>query len=182
MIYNYDIQRPYAHCINIFKEILLKYSPVSGEELTLREAEPEDALKLNIREEQRDCFDNIDMDYAIRMHAYLNLLTPMNYTLLHGDKILMCITIMPKAVGVGEISFLTDQNFVEANKAVKFAVIRAFHEGLDNLPFRRVQCLVREDFEVGRTFVKKMGMEEEGVLRKFGPQNHNYVMHSLLKV
>ena len=180
MIYNLVIEKPYEHLITVWEEILEKAGEVDGHKLTIRQALPHDAFILDIREEQKDTFDNKDLDYLIRMHAWLNQLTPMNYTVFHGDKILMMITVLVVLPGVAEISFLTDNNFVNASKPVKVSMIKAFHAALRELPFRRLQAKVKEGFTIGTTFVEKLGFEPEGVLKNYGPTD-NYIGYGLIK-
>lgn len=181
MMYNLTIERPYEHLLSVWKEILSPYTDVSGAALTIREALAGDALLLDLRAEQRDTFDNTNIDYLIKAHAWLNLISPMNYTLFHGDKILMMISIIPVFEGVAEISFLTDNNFVNADKRVKLAMIRAFKEATDFLPFRRLQAKVKEGFDIGTKFVESMGLVAEGVLSKYGPEGDNYIMYGKVR-
>jgi hypothetical protein len=180
MIYNLVIEKPYEHLITVWEELLDKPGEIEGERLSIRKALPQDAFMLDIRDEQKDTFDNSNLDYLIRMHAWLNQLTPMNYTVFHGDKILVMITVLVVLPGVAEISFLTDNNFVKASKLVKFHMIKAFQAALNELPFRRIQAKVKEGFTIGTTFVEKLGFEQEGILKNYGPED-NYISYGLIK-
>lgn len=181
MMYNLTIERPYEHLLNVWQEILAAVGEVEGHAITIRTALAGDALLLDVREEQRDTFNNKDIDYLIRAHAWLMMLSPMNYTVFHDDKILMMISISLIADGVAEISFLTDNNFVNSSRLVKIAMIKAFKEATDFLPFRRLQAKVKEGFDIGTRFVERMGMVSEGVLQKYGPEGDNYIMYGKVR-
>jgi hypothetical protein len=175
-MYNPLYSRPYAHLIKVFEDILGEIS----KDLHIRTALAEDVMMLDVRDEQKDTFNLKDPDTIIRTHAWIMQLTPMNYSIFHKDELLLMLTIMPLMSGSAEISFLVDKNFVNASKLVKMQMIKAFNKGLYELPFRRIEAKVKDTFEVGRTFVEKLGMSQEGVLRKFGPEN-DYILYSLIK-
>lgn len=180
MLSNLTIEKPYEHVLPLLQDMLPQH-PVDGNCLYVREALLTDALLLDIREEQKDTFDASNPDLVYRQHAMLRILTPMNYTVFHGNDILLMATILLAGQGVAEISFLVDKRFVNSSRAVRFAMIKFFQEALQVIPFRRVQAKVKESFAVGRTFVEKLGMEQEGILKKFGPDGADYVMYGLIK-
>lgn len=177
MIYNLTIEKPYEHLLQVWQEVLA----IHGPEFSIRKAVPEDGLLLNIRDEQKDTYDNPTLDYLIRMHAFLNMLTPMNYSIFHNDNLMLMATVLPAAEGVGEISFLTDVNFVNAGRLEKLALIKAFHIAIRELPFRRLQAKVKGDFLIGQTFVEKLGFTTEGVMKNYGPKGDDYLLYSLIK-
>ena len=181
MMYNLTVDRPYNHVLKMWQELLDSFGLVEGQPFAIREAVVGDSLLLDLRQEQTDTFDVNDVDYLIRAHAWLMILSPMNYTIFHGDKILLLVSIIPTAPGVAEISFLTDNNLVSASRRVKFTMIKAFKEGLNDLPFRRLQAKVKEGFDVGTTFVEKLGFLKEGVLNQFGPEGDNYIMYGQVR-
>lgn len=181
MIYNLLIEKPYEHVLIHWQERLKELGPVQGEEFSIRYAIPEDGLLLDIRDEQRDTFDKPSYDYLVRTHAHLNILTPMNYTIFHGDKLMLMTSIIIEATRVAEISFLVDKNLPGASKIVRFNMIKLFKQAIEDLPFPRIQARVKSSFQVGRDFVEKMGMEKEGVLRQFGVSGEDYIMYGLIK-
>ena len=181
MMYNLTIERPYEHVLHIWSDLLQSLGEVSGARFSIRTAEATDSLMLDLRPEQKDTFDVHDVDYLIRAHAWLMLMSPMNYTIFHGNDILLLVSVIPTAPGVAEISFLTDNNLVNATRNVRFSMIKAFKQGLDNLPFRRLQAKVKEGFDIGTTFVEKLGFTKEGVLNQFGPEGDNYIMYGQVR-
>jgi hypothetical protein len=180
MIHNFDIEKPYGHILHVWKELVDKVPAVKGAKFTIRESTPEDLMTINVRREQTDTFESKPLDFCIRAHAWANLLSPMNYTILHGEDKLLMVTVMPVSVGIAEISFLTDQAFVDSPLAIRLRMLKIFKEGLEELPFRRLQAKVRCDFQIGVNFVQYLGFEQEGVLKEFGPQGHDYIIFGRL--
>lgn len=172
---------PYEHLLHIWEDLVSQAPEVEGKKFRIQKATIRDARGLNIRAEQADTYDRNDLDFIIRMHAWMNLLTPMNYTLFHGDDILVMITIMPIADGVGDICFLTDNNLANGSKLLRFNVIKLFKQALLEAPFRRLQAKVKEGFDIGTNFVEKLGFEREGLLKQFGGDGSNYHMYGMLK-
>lgn len=181
MLYNLNVDHPYEYLLKIWQEVLKDVGEIDGNFLTIRKAEVSDAFILNIREEQADTFDNSDVDLMVRTHAFLNMLSPMNYAVFYGDQIMMLINIIVVISGVCEISFLTDRSFPCSKLAIRIALIKGFKKALNVLPFRRIQAKVRTDFKVGINFVEKLGFKPEGILKKFGPNNTDYTMYCLLQ-
>lgn len=175
-MYNPIQSRPYEHLIETFREVLAEISP----DFFIRKSMAGDVLLLDIRKEQMDTFDNTDADRVIRTHAWIAQLTPMHYTIFYKETMLLIANVMPLMSGTAEISFLVDNAFVNAEKDVKKMLIVGFRKALYELPFRRLEAKVKDEFEIGRTFVERLGFEQEGVLRKYGPEN-DYIMYSLIK-
>lgn len=180
MLYNLNVDPPFSHLLQVWQEVLEQAGPIHKKTLSIRKAEVGDAFMLNIRKEQADTFDNSDYDLMVRTHAFLNMLSPMNYSVFYGDDLLMLISIIVVIKGVAEISFLTDENFTCSILSVRMAMIKAFKKALNELPFRRIQAKVNNDFTIGKRFVEALGFEPEGTMRSFGPENTDYVMYSLL--
>lgn len=174
MLYNLTITKPYEHILPVWQEILYSQS----EDFYLRKSEATDGMILDVREEQLDTFDPSDTDTCIRMHAGLNLLTPMNYALFYKEDLLLLITVMAAAQKVGEISFLVDKKFVTADPKVKLMLLRAFNKALPELPFYRLQAKVKNTFEAANKFVLAMNFKPEGNLEGYGGQGVDYTMYS----
>lgn len=173
---------PYGHVFKLMRDVVDTIPEVDGRRFTVFKCSVEDVTRLDLREEQRHTFDNTDIDFVIRAHAWLNLLTPMNYSLYHGDELLLLASIQPTAIGVGEISFLVDKNLVNASKLVRFHSLQIFRKAIDALPFHRLQARVATNFPVAVRFVEGMGLEREGVLKGFGQQNkQDYYIYGLVK-
>jgi len=181
MMYNLTVERPYEHLLKVFQDISSGIGLVEGHPILIRKAIAQDALLLNVREEQKDTFGGMSLDKAVRMHAWLEILSPMNYTVFHDDKMLLLVSIIPVSEGVAEISFLTDVNFVEASRKIKIAMIRLFKQTVEVLPFRRLQAKVKEGFDIGTRFVESMGLTSEGILKGYGPDGDNYIMYGKIR-
>lgn len=178
---NYSWERPYGHMFEVFKEIFEDAGQVRGKSFSVELVEVPHAQELQIREEQKETFDNTNLDNLMRLHAYLNIMTPMNYTLRWGPDIMLIASVFPQTESVCEISFLVDKKFVESPLAVRLAVIKAFKRCIDSLPFYRKQAKVKSTFEIGQRFVESMGLTKEGIMRKFGPDRADYIMYALVQ-
>jgi len=178
-IHNYQ---PYAHVVHLLQDILDTSGEVDSFPFYIRDMEPSDLLLLDLREEQKKTLtEHVTADWAVRAHAWINLITPMNYAIFHGHELLMLITIKEEVKGVADVSFLTDTNFVSASRAVKIAIIKAMHRTIMEIPFHRIQAKVDSTFVIGRNFVEKMGLTEEGVLKSYGHNGDDYIMYGLVK-
>ena len=49
------------------------------------------------------------------------------------------------------------------------------------LDLRRVQCTVRDGFPFLVKFIKMLGFEREGLMRKFGPEGDDYYLYARVK-
>ena len=177
----FQYEQPYAHLIHVWQELAAQMGNVDGDEFFVLEAKPEYSYRMNIRREQQATFNPHDWEKIYRTHAWLSILTPMNYALFHGTKLMMLASVLPVAEEVGEISFLTDENMITASIAVKRGLMQLFKQALSEIPFPRLQAKVDAEFLIGRKFVERLGFEKEGVLRKFGPTKHDYIMYGLIK-
>lgn len=178
-VFQYEL--PYAHLLTVWQERLADVGEVCGDHFTIRNAVAEDGLMINVRDEQSETFDNSNYHEIVRTHAWLNLLTPMNYAIFHGENLLMLISIFVIGKGVGEISFLTDDNFVKAPLAVRLSMLRSFQFAVTNAPFHRLQAKVKDSFMIGRKFVEGMGFENEGTLKGYGENGADYIIYGLAK-
>ena len=167
--------------LDIFKLVFESSGEVSGDKFTVTITEYWELLNFNIRPEQKDNFDTTNKDEVYRQYASLKLITPMLYTVRHGSTILFFCSIIGFDAGMCEINFLVSQDFIDANKAVKFAFIRRMKQCINSLPFRRLQAKVDTKFPVGQTFLEKLGFEQEGICRQFDKQKNDYYYYALIK-
>lgn len=181
MQFTYQIEKPYEHLLQVFQDMAFQVGLVEEEPIIILPSKPEYAYRMKIRKEQADCFDPNNWDKIYKMHAWLELLTPMNYAMFHGQKLLLLASILPVAEKVGEISFLTDSYLPTSSLKVRRKAVLLFKKMLLELPFPRLQAKVSSLFEQGQAFVEKLGFEREGVLRRFGPSQIDYIMYGLLK-
>lgn len=98
----------------------------------------------------------------------------MAFTLLVNDYPVVSGGVMPLWRGVGEGWVIASRrifNFsLSAAKAIKK---RADYICINN-GIWRLQTAVRADYDVGLRFAKWLGLEKEGLMKKYGPDGSNY--------
>lgn len=103
------------------------------------------------------------------------VVSDMSFTGLVNGTVVGCGGIYPVWEGVGEAWFL-GSHLVHKHKAAVTRAVRQHLVGImEEHNLHRVQAHVMEDWPGARRWIKFLGMEEEGVLRKFSPEGINYI-------
>lgn len=177
----YPLERPYAHVYNLLKDIADSSPVIEGTKFSLVKARPEHVYGLNLRAEQSGSLDLTDYDYLVRVSAWYELLTPMNYSLFYGEDLIMVMNILSTSEGVAEICFLTDDNLRKLSIPAKRVFMSLMRQAIDTIPFHRVQAKVDATFKAGQRFVEYLGLEKEGILRQYGRDRVDHIMYSIIK-
>jgi hypothetical protein len=177
----YPLERPFAHVYNLLKDIADSSPSIEGVKFSLVKSKPEHAFGLDLRPEQAGSLDLSDYDYLVRVSAWYEILTPMNYSLFFGEDLIMLMNIMPTSDGVAEICFLTDNNLRKLSIPAKRTFMSLMKQAIDIIPFHRVQAKVDSNFKMGQRFVEHLGLEKEGVLRSYGKDRVDHIMYSIIK-
>jgi hypothetical protein len=100
------------------------------------------------------------------------------YTLVVNDEIILCGGVMLLDWQVGDAWTLFADNF----KRYPIACFKACKYVIDTIAkdhnLRRVQAIVLPGLNGGRNFVERLGFQEEGLLRSFGPNGEDHLMFS----
>lgn len=99
----------------------------------------------------------------------------------YQDQLLWISGVVKLWPGVGEFWMLTDDKFPEFYKKEPKVFIKGIRHWLRGLNYHRIQTPVRADFETGLRFVKFFGFEEEGLMRKYGPDKVDFVRFAYIK-
>ena len=103
------------------------------------------------------------------------------YTGIQDGEILGIAGCVMMWKGVGD-AYLIGTDRIEENS---ISVARTLKRGLklieDNLNLHRIQATVQEDYTISRRWVEWMGFKPEGVLKKFSPEEDNYVMYARVR-
>ena len=98
-----------------------------------------------------------------------------SYTVVCGDDIVMCCGLLPMWDGVADTWMLGSvklhkhrSDFIRHAKGAMLSVFK-------DLGMRRVQGAVSVNWEEAARFAHYMGFEEEGVMRKYGPDGSDYI-------
>ncbi|MBA4259157.1 MAG: hypothetical protein C0446_08330 [Chitinophaga sp.] len=181
MYQNITYFKKLENMLEIFRLVFESVGEVSGKPFYVDMTQYWELFNFKIRPEQKDNFDSSNKDEVYRQFASTKLITPMIYTVRHGQDILFFCSIIGYDAGMCDINFLVSEDFINANKAVKFAFIRCMKKCVEALPFRRLQAKVDTKFEIGQIFLEKLGFEKEGICRKFDKQLNDYFYYALLK-
>jgi hypothetical protein len=110
----------------------------------------------------------------------INAYTMPNHGIAFMDngKILAVGGVVPLWDGVGEAWLIPTKNMA----GYEIPISRAFRINLDraftDLKMRRVQAAVKVGFERAHRLVQFLGMEEEGMMKKYGPDGADYVRYA----
>tara|TARA_R100001443_G_scaffold55213_1_gene66478 strand:- start:2338 stop:2781 length:444 start_codon:yes stop_codon:yes gene_type:complete len=95
-------------------------------------------------------------------------------TLLANKKALLSTGIIPVWDGVGEAWLLTSKEVPKYPITIARAIYECFYQWVDAKDLWRVHANVRSDWDVAIRFAKFLGMKEEGLMEKFGPEKADY--------
>jgi len=103
-------------------------------------------------------------------------------TLVSSDKDpVLCMGVVPLWEGCGEAWMLAADKISERPIATARAIKEVFLEYNQHKEFRRVQSNVKADWPLAIKFVKFIGMKEEGLMQKFGPEGADYIRFAWIK-
>ena len=151
--------------------------------------EPWHVEVINLRDEQRKTTD-LSIEQVGGVEQYGNIF--LNFAPIVDGEVLAKTALLDGLViysgGLTWESFncvtawsLVSKEFLEAPKTVKAKVISKVKEGIDKAPVLRVQGLVDEGFEVAEDYLKRLGMEREGVLKGYAPDGSNQIIYGMVK-
>lgn len=96
-------------------------------------------------------------------------------TLLANKKAVLSTGIIPIWDGVGEAWLLSGNEVPSYPITIARAIYECFYQWVDAKDLWRVHANVRAEWKTAVRFVKFMGMKEEGLMRKFGPEQADYL-------
>ena len=91
-----------------------------------------------------------------------------------GEPIL-CMGVISLWHGCGEAWMLGSTKMSDHPVAIARAIKEVFLEYTLHKEFWRVQSNVRSDWPLAIKFIKFLGMQEEGLMKKFGPEGADYI-------
>lgn len=105
----------------------------------------------------------------------LDFTTPaMSFTLLANNSVVCSGGVMPLWRGVGEGWLLSSRKIFNFSLSAAKAIKQRTDLICTNNNIWRLQTAVRADYETGIRFAKWLGLEKEGLMRKYGPDGSNY--------
>ena len=105
----------------------------------------------------------------------------MSFTAVVNGNVIACGGIYPVWDGVGEAWFLSSHLIHKFTKSI-VTELRTHLDGIMEVhDLHRVQAHILEDWPNARRWITFLGMQEEGVLRKYSPDGHNYIQCSKVR-
>lgn len=97
-----------------------------------------------------------------------------SYSVVHNNDLVLCCGIVPMWRGVGEVWFIAGQ-MIHKHKIpfIRFAREK-MEEVIEANDLWRVQGVCKVGWPAALRFAQFMGFEEEGVMRRYGPEGADY--------
>lgn len=148
-----------------------------GSKLEVRKFEPIMASIIPLRPEQQD-----SMTEGMIRHSHL-IETTSHYNVgVYYDKELIFVGgVVPVWPNVGEGWLLVSYRFPELFKKASRELLKGIRAYFNSMPYQRIQTPVLEDFKEGKQFLRAFGFEEEGLMKKYGPEGLNYYRYALVR-
>lgn len=120
--------------------------------------------------------DNL-VDYGILLEK--NTYRPR--TVFINDEVLFVGGIITRWGTCGEGYFLFSDKASELFKHHGRDVIKGTREYIENSPYTRVETPCPKDFVEAQKFLRVIGFKQEGLMRKYGPQEEDMYLYSWIR-
>ena len=97
---------------------------------------------------------------------------------LDGGEIHAVAGIVPLWEGVGEAWAIPTKHIGKRKIVIGRHFKNTFHMVANDLKMRRVQAAVKVGFDKAHRLVRFLDMEEEGLMKKYGPEGADYVRYA----
>lgn len=101
-----------------------------------------------------------------------------SYTMFADKEIVACAGVMILPYNIGQAWMIARTTIAKYKKAVYAEVTKRLTEIQKEYKLVRIQALVLPEFEVAQRFVDRLGFEKEGLLKKVGPNNEDFLMYA----
>jgi len=98
----------------------------------------------------------------------------MAFTLLASDKPVVCGGVYPLWPGVAEGWVISSRRIFDFSLSAAKAIKKRTDYICINNGVWRLQTAVRADYETGLRFASWLGLQKEGLMKKYGPDGSNY--------
>jgi len=82
--------------------------------------------------------------------------------------------------GVGEAWLVGSSILNERGIALTRILARRFKVIIKTKKYQRIQCVVHNEWTISQKFVELLGFENEGLMRKYGPEGWDYIRYALI--
>lgn len=124
-----------------------------------------------------------DADMSLR--PYFDVLTEaqdQSYTVVDDGHLVLSAGIFEVWEAMGEAWLLPSQRLLEKPLRAIRVVKPRFEQIIERHGFRRVQATAHADFLRGQRFLEWLGFEQEGRLRKYGPDGADHIIYSRIQL
>ncbi len=144
----------------------------------LRPFEPEDALDLHPMAVEKD---NLSPSEVLSVAREWKNKGPSFSAMVEGRLVGAAgLILMWPGVAQGWVMFHSGE--AQSLKREAYVVVLAELERLiEKYCIHRVQAIVRSDLEVAIKYVTNLGFRQEGILRKYDSDGHDYAMFSMIR-
>lgn len=117
---------------------------------------------------------------AIEVSQFVETMVVKNlsFTAVNNGKIICSGGIYPIWDGVGDAWFIGSSIIHDYPITVTKLVKKTLNELMNLNSFHRVQAYVRHDWEDAQRWIKVLGMQVEGVVRKYSPDGRDHILFS----
>jgi len=105
----------------------------------------------------------------------------LSFTAVNNGKIICSGGIYPIWDGVGDAWFVGSNSIYDYPITVTKLVKKILNELMDLNGFHRVQAYVRHDWEDAQRWIKVLGMQNEGTVRKYSTDGRNHILFAKVK-
>jgi hypothetical protein len=147
-------------------------------QVEIRTFQLDDMLRINLRD--IDCRTGTDFDAGVKS-AVAASERGEAFTAWIEDEVMFIGGMIPLFTGVAEVWSLTGEPVALYPKAFHKAVNKMldYWDSLYNL--HRIQCKVVSEHERSREWLKRLGFQEEGLMRKYDAKGNDYYMYARVR-
>ena len=103
------------------------------------------------------------------------------FTAIDEEGMLVCSAgIFDVWKGVGEAWLVGSSILNERGITLTRIISRRFKIIIKTQKYKRIQCVVHNEWTISQKFVELLGFKNEGLMRKYGPDGWDYVRYALI--
>jgi RimJ/RimL family protein N-acetyltransferase len=130
---------------------------------------------LQLRDRDAEAFANIDKDADLESKSNQ---WGTAFTGFAEDGIIGCAGILPVWSGVGHAWVVMGKDYKSHRIWIHKNVKSFMNKVICGLDLRRVQANVVCDFDAGKEWLERMGFENEGRMKKYGPDGKDHYLYA----
>jgi len=143
--------------------------------LDIRPFKAEHAMQLELRPEESEAKENLDL---YKQFAYMRYTNGPARSLYYHSKLLYCCGIILMYPGVGSAWIVCDKAIKGFGRECLYYTGKLLDEHIKQHKLHRVQAEIKSSVDCFHKFILRLGFEEEGTMRKYGPDESDYILYS----